>query len=677
MDSFMKLRFIPKRILALAFLLGACTILAYLPALNLGFVNWDDDEYVYKNSNLSVLNGRFIRWAFTTFQCGNWHPLTWFSLGLDRLLWGTGPMGFHATNVVLHALNTMLVTVLAGMLFTAGENSAPGSEAGNDLSGRATVAAAVTGILFGFHPIHVESVAWISERKDLLCAFFFFAGLLTYLTYAWRRSDKLSPAPCCQTSSSRFYLLTLLLFIFSLLSKPMAVTFPVILLILDWYPLGRFKSQERCSAVLMEKLPFFALSLASSIMTIIAQKSAISPFTHTSFVPRLLIGIHALVMYLWKMLVPVNLLPYYPYPRDIYLLSPEYLLALLVAAGITISCMVLFVLKRSRFWIAAWGYYLVTLLPVLGIIQVGMQSMADRYTYLPSLGPFLLSGLGIAYFVNRKGVPASQSPALRYSTVAALGILALTLSFLTMRQAGIWKDGLTFWNYVIEKEPGVVDVAYNNRALIYLERGLFKEALQDCNTTISINHGFAPFYFVRAEVYNRLGEYDNTLGDLTTALKLSPDYVLGYVYRSMMYNWLGDHDKALEDLTTAVTMKPDYVLGYYHRGNTNLSIGQYGKAIADFSKAIALDPENAYVYINRGTTYYKIKKYDNAVSDFSKALMLVPNCPKCYVQRAKAYLKSGRKTQAYKDFDTACKMGYQEACRISKLNAPLEEKNNR
>ena len=614
----------------LALLIGACAVLVYLPALNLGFVNyWDDDKYVYDNPHILTLTSSFFRWAFTTFEVGgNWHPLTWLSLGVDRLLWGTGPMGFHATNIFLHGLNTTLVTILAALLIAAGKSAVPGVGEGRSISDRGImITAAVTGILFGFHPIHVESVAWISERKDVLYAFFFLAGILAYMRYAWSRSTEISTEPFYRGRSSRLYCLTLLLFVLSLLSKPMAVTFPVVLLILDWHPLSRFEPGERYFSVLLEKLPFFVLSIAFSIVTIAGQ--TLQTLKKLPLMDRFLNGIHSLVMYLWNMLIPLNLLPYYPYPSDISPLSMKYLPALLIAAGIAASCYWLYKVKRGRTWIAAWSYYLVTLFPVLGFIQVGAQSMADRYAYLPSLGPFLLTGLGLALVVEKKYESPSESLTFRYSALIVLGILALSLSSLTVRQTGIWKDGITFWNYIIEKKPSRVDAAYINRGNIYLNHGQFEDALRDYDIALTINPDLIVGYSNRAQVYIRLNKHKNAMKDLTTALTLNPRYVLGYVYRSMMYNWYGDHDKALADLTAAVTIKPDFVSGYYHRGNTNLLIGQY----------------------------------DNAIADFSKALSLAPNSPEVYFHRGKAYLKSGSAKQAEQDFEVACKMGYREACR--------------
>lgn len=661
----MKARIISGRVMALASLIGACTILAYLPALNLGFVNWDDDLYIYQNTHIISSDSRFIPWAFTTFQCGNWHPLTWLSLWMDRFLWGTGPMGFHATNIVLHGLNTALVTILAALLIAATKNTMLREEKGSGLSDRGVMtAAAVTGILFGFHPIHVESVAWISERKDVLCAFFFLMGILTYMKHIRQLPDGIAEGPFSHGRSSRFYFLTLLFFALSLLSKPMAITFPIVLLILDWHPFGRFE-RERSSMILIEKLPFFALSLASSIVTITAQKStdSISPFSELHLMDRLLVGSQAVVIYLWKMLVPLDLVPFYPYPRDVSFLSVKYIVPYLAIAGIAISCVVLLRSKKGRYWTAAWSYYLVMLLPVLGIIQVGNQSMADRYAYLPSIGPFLLAGLGLALVVERKSEAASVRSSGRYAALVMLGVLVLSLSYLTVRQTGVWKDSLTLWSYIIEKEPGAFDIAYNNRGNIYLKQGRFNDALRDFNAALAINPNFVRFYINRAEAYNRVGDYGKTLADLTTAITLKPDYELGYLYRSIVYNNLfGDHKKALADLTTAVTIKPDYVLGYFHRGNTYRLLGRYDEAIADFSKAIALSPDNAYVYVNRGTTYYQMKRFDRAIADLSKALSFDPNSPEDHFQRGKVFLKSGNTRQAVLDFKAACKLGYKDGC---------------
>jgi tetratricopeptide (TPR) repeat protein len=650
----MKSNTIPKHKMALALFLGACTILSYLPALNLGFVNWDDNLYVYENRNILLLNSRFIQWAFTTFQTGNWHPLTWLSLGLDRFLWGTGPMGFHATNVVLHGLNTAFVTILAFMLITTAKNVVPRAGSNNGISDRGVMtASALTGILFGFHPIHVESVAWISERKDVLCAFFFLAGIATYLKYVDERSAKIVGIPFFRRRASRFYFITLVLFALALLSKPMAVTFPVVLLLLDWHPLGRFE-RERISAVFTEKLPLFAFSIASSIVTVIAQKSIgdVASLSDYPLMQRLFNGTRALVLYLWKMLVPMNLIPFYSYHIDVSLLSVKNISILLAAVVLVVSCFVLLMLGKGRTWTAAWSYYLITLLPVLGFIQVGNQSMADRYMYLPSLGPFLLAGIGLTLVFERKG-GAERASSERYYALLIMGVLVISLSFLTVRQTGVWKDGLTLWNYVIKKEPASFSKVYNNRGLIYLELNRMDEALRDFNTAVASTPGIMKYHFNRAAVYRLLGRYDEALEDLTTVIKWEPGNIMGYVHRGNTYFLMGQYDEAISDFSKAIFLKPDSAFVYFNRGKAYRLKKQLDKAIDDFGKAVSFDVRFADAYGERGSSYIALARYAEAIEDYNAAISIKPEVPQFYYNRGIAFAERGLFKDAVYEFTKA------------------------
>jgi tetratricopeptide (TPR) repeat protein len=651
----MKSNAVPKHMMVLALFLGACTILSYFPALNLGFVNWDDNEYIYENSHILRLTSSFVQWAFTTFHLGNWHPMTWLSLGLDRLLWGTGPMGFHATNIVLHGLNTALVTIMAFLLIEAAKNVKRREGSENGISERgALTAAALTGILFGFHPIHVESVAWISERKDVLCAFFFLTGIMTYLKYVEERSTEIVGVPFFRGHSSRFYFLTLVLFALALLSKPMAVTFPVVLLLLDWHPLGRLE-RERISAIITEKLPLFALSIASSIVAILAQKSIgdVMSLSDLSLIYRLFNGTRAFVLYLWKMLVPINLIPFYSYHRDVSLLSAKYITILFVAVGIAASCVMLVKSKKGRSWTAAWSYYLITLLPVLGFIQVGSQSMADRYMYLPSLGPFLLAGLGLALVFERKRGGTEGPSSERYYALVIMGVLAISLSLLTLRQTGVWKDGLTLWNYVIEKDPASFAKVYNNRGLIYLDQNRPGEALRDFNTAVASAPGIPKWYFNRAAAYRVLGQYDKALDDLTTVLKFEARNMRGYVHRGNTYFLMGQYDEAISDFSTAILLKPDSAFVYFNRGKAYRLKKQYDKAIDDFSKTVSFDPRFADAYCERGAVYIALARYDEAIADCSAAISINPDAPRYYYNRGTAFIKRGLFEDAVFDFTKA------------------------
>jgi hypothetical protein len=366
------------------------TFLVYLTALRNDFVNWDDDIYVYENPYIRSLNPAFFKWAFFNFHASYWSPLTWISHALDYAVWGLNPLGHHLTNNILHAANTFLVVLLVIRLLDAWKGRTIHSGLSSFVHERTMlIAAGTTGLLFGLHPVHVESVAWVAERKDLLCALFFLLSLIAYTKYA-SGADK---EPVNNNKAPRFfnnyYLVTIGFFILALLSKPMAVTLPVVLLALDWYPFNRLRSPRAFRLALIEKLPFFALSLLSSMLTVLAANKggAMELMETVSLSTRVLVGFRSLVAYLGKMLWPLNLVPYYPYPKDASPLSLEYFSAIVLVIGITAACMVM--AKKQKLWLSVWGYYVVTLVPVLGIVQVGGQAMADRFTYLPSLSPFL------------------------------------------------------------------------------------------------------------------------------------------------------------------------------------------------------------------------------------------------------------------------------------------------
>jgi hypothetical protein len=425
----------------LAAAIALITITIYLSCLQNDFVEWDDDAYVFENPHIRSLNGAFFKWALFAFYESNWHPLTWLSHAVDYAIWGLNPLGHHLTNIALHAINTFLVVFLVIRLLEARKERTIRKGPPSFLNERAIlIAAGTTGLLFGLHPIHVESVAWVAERKDLLCGLFFLLGLIAYTNYAGEAGDE----PPSKNRASPFfdnhYLGTLGLFILALLSKPMAVSLPAVLLILDWYPFNRIRSGRMYWAACVEKLPFFALSLASSVVTVLAQRAEGS-MTLTDVVPlstRLLVAAKSLTAYLGNMALPLDLAPFYPYPKSASILSVEYLLPLVLAAAITVAAVIM--ARKQALLPAAWSYYVVTLLPVLGIIQVGGQEMADRYTYLPSLGPFVLVGTGAAWAWEH------GQALLRWGAVtrgACLFTAALALGFLsyaTVVQTGIWRN---------------------------------------------------------------------------------------------------------------------------------------------------------------------------------------------------------------------------------------------
>jgi len=564
------------------------TFLVYLSSLHNEFVMWDDNLYVYENPHIHPVNAAFFRWAFSNFYGANWHPLTWISHAMDYAAWGLNPMGHHLTNNILHAVNTFIVVILVAKLLEARRTSRqqnppllPSQE------GSYIVIAAVTGLLFGLHPLHVESVAWVSERKDLLCAMFFLLSILAYTKYVSIGGG----------SRNKHYILVVFLFALALLSKPMAVSLPVVLLILDWHPFNRISSMKSFLSAFLEKLPLIALSLVSSVLTVLAQKAggALQTFEVITFSSRVLVAAESLLSYLWKMVLPMNLIPYYPYPKNISLFSTEYLLSVVLVFGITGACIIM--VKKQKLWLSVWGYYVLTLLPVLGIVQVGSQAMADRYTYLPSLGPFLLISL-IASGLWQKS-PLRRAWAGLVIVVAILVISSL--SFLTYQQIAIWKDSLTLWSYVADRERQDTPLVHSNLGL----------------------------------VYNRLNMPEKTIEQYLTAIRLQPDFLEAHYNLGVFYQERNIFDKAMEQYLIAIKLKPDYVEARDNLGNIYQTLSMPDKAMEQYLINTKQAPDDAEAHFNLGALYYRTGQMENARRELTAGLKIRPDD-----QRAQQLLRS-------------------------------------
>jgi protein O-mannosyl-transferase len=629
------------------------TFLVYLPALRNEFVYWDDNLYIFENPYIHSLDAAFFRWAFLDFHISNWHPLTWISHAVDYAIWGLYPLGHHLTNIILHTANTALVVLLALKLLETARESSEQNASSPFLNDRTVlIAAAMTGVLFGIHPVHVESVAWVSERKDLLCALFFLLSVLSYTSFMSYRSQKT-------------YFLSLFFFILALLSKPMAVSLPVVLLILDWYPFGAARSLKSLWISTVEKLPFFTLSLASSIITIIAQKAG-GTLLSIDKVPssiRVPVAAKALVAYLGKILLPINLIPFYPYPKDVSLFSFEYFLAICLVIGITAACMAL--ARKQKFLLSAWGYYVVTLIPVLGIIQVGAQSMADRYTYLPGIGPFLIAGLCAAWVAER--VNAVKSPRLitkAFSVIVVL-LLGISLSYATNEQIAIWRNSISLWSYVMEKEPERVPIAYNNRGLVYYKTGQFDKAIADFHKAVTLKPSYIDAYSNLGMAFFKIARFDEAIVNFDKAIALDPAYYKAYNNRALAFGAMGKFDKAVEDYNRVITLKPSSPQAYYNLGVLHAQAGFFDQAIKYFSQTIAVDSEYVDAYNSRGITYSLLNQFDRALDDFARALSLNQNPVAVYMNRGNLYVKYGREDLAVADFQKACALGDEAGCSLA------------
>ena len=676
-------------------LVSLFTLFLYLPVLKNGFVIWDDDGYVVEKLQIRSFDWAFWKWAFTDLSHGFWHPLTFISYAVDYAFWGLNPLGYHLTAALLHAVNTFLVVILVLRLFAvAGERIGDRQQVAGG-----GIAAAVAGLLFGIHPLHVESVAWVSERKDLLCALFFLLSLIAYLNYGLSQRTRVGEASRTSFLRDRRYLLALLFFVLALASKTMAVSLPVVLLILDWYPLERLRSARDLRLLLVEKIPFIAGSLIISVVSIIGQRAigALSFMENAPFSVRILVAFRSLISYLLQMVVPRDLLPLYPYPKDVSLFSLQYPAAIVLVLAITAAG--LFLARRRPIWLAAWSYYVITLLPVLGLVQVGFFPAADRFTYLPSLGPFLLAGLGAAAIWERATVWKDMVPVARIVVMGSGIIILAVFSLLTVRQIGRWRDSVTLWSYVIEREGHRVPTAYNNRGVMYAELQEGPLALTDFNTAIDLepnplsynNRGrvyrsqgrlqeayadytaaveLDPKYYVaynnRGVVLMDLGKTEQALEDFATAIRLNPRYAESYANRGIVYGQRGDQERAIAEFSAALGVNPYYADAYTGRGLVYERTGRPDMALRDLTRAVALKPESVEAHLNLGVVFERLERFPEAISEYDRVIALAPDDAQARLGRAACYRQTGRMTQAKEDYEAACALGRKEGCALAR-----------
>jgi len=639
------------------------TFVVYLASLRNDFVNWDDNSYIIENPYIRSFNIDFLRFAFFDFYASNWHPLTWISHAIDYAIWGLNPLGHHLTSVILHAVNTFLVVLLIMRLQETAKGTMPGGREASVPNERGMlITAGVTGLLFGLHPVHVESVAWIAERKDLLCALFFLLSIAWYVKYA----TALGSGPVDHPVRSRFvrkeYLLSLCFFMLALMSKPMAVSLPVVLLLLDWYPLRRLHSGTTALTAFVEKLPFITFSLISSILTVLAQRAwgAIVEIQIIPLSSRLLVAAQSLLVYLGKMAVPRDLVPYYPYPRNISFASLEFLPAIALVVGITLCCII--VSRRYKLWLTAWGYYVVTLLPVIGIVQVGSQSMADRYTYLPSLAPFLIIAAGTSWGYEKMTSRARPSVMVTTLLLGAGMVMLVSLSSLAIRQMQIWENGLSLWRYVIEKEPDKVSIAYTNLGSVYQKMGQFDKAMENFDKAITLDPNDNLAYINRGVIFDKAGQFDKAIESYGKAVQSNPGDYKAYFNRGLLFDRMGNIPEAIEDFQRATRLNANDPRVHNNLGILYSKARMYDRSIAALNNAIALEPGNPVTYNNRGLSYTYSGQYNKAIEDFSKAILLDHNYASAYFNRGDAYLRLGNKERAISDFQIACTLGIGEAC---------------
>lgn len=595
----------PKNPVWIAAGLAAVTILAYWPTFSNGFVNYDDDGYVTQNhaiqQGLSLAN---VAWAFRATVMANWHPLTWLSHMADVQFFANHAGGHHATSLMLHVVNALLLFFLVraatGFLWRS----------------------ALVSALFALHPLNVESVAWISERKTLLCTFFMFLCLFAYGWYVRK------------PGVSR-YLLVALLFALGLASKPMIITLPFALLVLDYWPLNRLPVPgnpenrklflEKLGPLLLEKFPLFVLCAASAYITVFAQghSHAVASVVDMPLRARVGNALWCYVVYLAKGLWPLHLAIFYPHPESSLPVWKPVLGTLLM---LLFSGYCLLRLER-RYLIAGWLWYLGSLVPVIGFVQVGRQAMADRYAYTPFWGIFVL-----AVWLLAESLPSSfQRPQL-LASVAAVSLLFFAA--LTWRQTSYWKDSFSLFGHALKVVPTNY-MAENNLGSAYVETGDIDTAYEHFLRATQERPKYGLAHYNLGNMLRRKNRLPEAVGELQLAIQYAQDPAqLANAFHNLGVVWIEQNRlaEARAAFTEALSAQPQKQNSYVARGLAEFRLGDYADAEADFAKGASLTPDGAAVYW-LGRSREARGNINGAIEAYRSALVLQPE-----LQEAKEHL---------------------------------------
>ena len=620
----------------LALALFSITLSVYMQAGNHEFLNFDDNDYVTANPHVtSGITGANVAWAFTSVRSSNWHPVTWLSHMADAQLYGMNPRGHHLTNVFLHAFSAVLLFLLFVRLTGARWQSL-------------FVAA-----LFALHPLHVESVAWVAERKDVLSAFFWFLTLLFYAEYVTR------PKPA-------LYLLALFSFLLGLMSKPMLVTLPVVMLLMDFWPLCRDSCKGQApgrrgfpglvSAMrphVREKIPFFACALLSGAVTIYAQHTggAMSTFDEIPMGLRIENAVVAYAKYLVKTLWPHDLAFMYPMPPSfpLWQVICSLLVVLLVSAA-TIRAG-----RRYPYLAFGWFWFLVTLVPVIGLVQVGVQSMADRYTYIPLTGLFVMAAWGVpdlaANLRYRQGVLASLAGAVILAAAAA-----------TWHQLGYWQDNVSLFRHALHVTSGNY-IAHNNLGVALYNKGELDAAIREYEAALAVRPA-------DSEVHNNLGNALAGKGDLDAAIREYQEAIRIHPTKSETHNNLGNAllskgnpDAANKEFQRASAINPTNSEAHYNLGISLFNRGDLDEAIREYQEALAINPTNSAAHNNLGKTLAKKGDLDTAIKEYREAITTNPG-------NSEAHYNLGNALFNRRDLDGAIRE-YGEALAINPKNSEM------
>jgi Flp pilus assembly protein TadD len=665
-------------------LVALITFVVFSPALRNGFVNWDDFETIVENHNFRGLSWSHWRWMFTTFHMGHYQPLSWLTLSLDYRLWGLEPFGYHLTNIFLHSANAVLFYFVSRRLLAL---AAPDSD-GIVLR----IAAGFAALVFAIHPLRVESVAWATERRDVQSGFFLLLTVLSYLKAVSPEVDK--------TTWQRWMAVTVMLYVLSLLSKASGMTLPLVLVVLDVYPLHRLGDVGRwfdgsVRRVWLEKIPFFVAAVAAGAIALSAQHSAgalVSTETH-DLGGRIAQGLYGVTFYLVKTLVPTNLAPLYEIPVDAYLFHPRFIAAALIFLLLSIGFFA--VRRRWPAALACWIVYLLLVMPVSGVAQSGLQLVADRYSYLACMGWAILLASALLRFVRSQNSTIART--LSAAPVIAVFLFGLFgLGILTWKQAQIWHDSEKLWSHALAVSPSGMaslhvgrfaaqrgnlaeaeahlrravafnpqnDVFQSNLALILARQGNLGEATDHFRRALEINPKDPATLNNMGIALAQQGKLDEAIEHFRRSLEIKPNDASGHTNMANLLLGRGDVEGAAKHLRVAIEIDPADADNHNSLAIIAAQRGDFAEATEHLRRVVELKPGDAAAANNLAITFARQGNLAEAAQSFEAALRIEPDF-------AEAHAGLARVRAAQKKPDEATRH-YQEALRILKAQQKAE-----
>ncbi len=656
----------PKVFLCL--LLLVATFSVYWQVGNHDFINYDDPQYLTDNAQVQKgLTGEGFIWALTTNHAGNWHPLAWMSHMLDCELYGLNPRGHHLSNLLLHAANALLLFLIF------------------DLMTGALWRSFFIAALFALHPLHVESVAWVAERKDVLCTLFWMLTLWAYNRYV------------TQPTINR-YLLTLWLFALGLMAKPMLVTLPFVLLLLDYWPLGRmqFAQSGKTSGsqvipshrppapissklrLVLEKTPFFVLTAISSLVTFLVQQQsgAAKSLEQYPLADRLANALVSYATYIAKMIWPRNLAVFYPHPGS-SLTGWQVTAASLLLFGVSI--LVVRAARRYPYFLVGWFWYLGTLVPVIGLVQVGGQALADRYTYVPLIGLFVMIAWGVPEWLARFRHARILLP------LSMVGVL-LSLMITSWLQLAHWRNSVALYehalmvtenNYLAHNNLGTVleedgnlkeailhyskavrikpnyGDAHHNLGIALTRQGKFTEALNHYWQALRLDPDNAEIHLSLANALAERGKLQDAANHYSMALRLNPDHAIAHNNLGLIYTEQGKLKEAIFHFSQALRIKPSHADAHYNMAIALTKQGRLQEATRHYSEALRLNPDDAEAHNNLGNVFVRQGKLQDAINHYSEAVRIDPDFSEAYFNLGTVLARQGRSDEAISCFASA------------------------